>query len=225
MFRTLLLLTFSLALLSPALAETVAGQVSVVDGDTLELHGEHIRMVGIDAPESSQTCRNDKGIAWRCGQKAAFALADAIARSTVTCTGDEHDRYGRLLALCRVGELDLSGWMVRHGWAMAFVRYSEAYVAEEAQARGDRVGIWSGTFVPPWDWRRGVTLDAKTTKAAPTGGCSIKGNISTKSGERIYHLPGGPWYDRTKVSESKGERWFCSEQEARAAGWRRAGRR
>lgn len=216
----------TLLLLAPAAAaETVTGQVSVVDGDTLELHGEHIRMVGIDAPESSQTCRNAKGEAWRCGQKASFALADAIAVSTVTCTGDEHDRYGRLLALCRVGDVDLSSWMVRHGWAMAFVRYSEAYVKEEAQARGDRVGIWAGAFVPPWDWRRGVTLVEAAPAKAASGRCTIKGNISTRSGERIYHLPGGPWYDRTKISEGRGERWFCSEQEARAAGWRRAGRR
>lgn len=51
-------------------------------------------------------------------------------------------------------------------------------------------------------------------------GCTIKGNISS-SGERIYHIPGGKWYDRAKVSPEKGERWFFTEAEAVAAGWRR----
>ena len=70
--------------------------------------------------------------------------------------------------------------------------------------------------MPPWEWRRGVRL-ADTTPDQP-GDCAIKGNIA-RSGERIYHVPGGRWYDRTKISTAKGERWFCSEEEARAAGW------
>ena len=80
-----------------------------------------------------------------------------------------------------------------------------------------RRGIWAGEFVKPWEWRRGKRLAANDNAV---GQCRIKGNIS-RSGERIYHVPGGQYYDRTKINPSKGEQWFCSEAEAIAAGWRR----
>ena len=102
---------------------------------------------------------------------------------------------------------------------------------EEAAARSARRGLWRGDFVAPWDWRRGERLAGTATQSAQdsgassggTGNCRIKGNIS-RSGERIYHMPGAQHYERTRISTSKGERWFCSESEARAAGWRRAKR-
>lgn len=55
--------------------------------------------------------------------------------------------------------------------------------------------------------------------AKPPGDCAIKGNIN-REGERIYHIPGSRWYDRTRISLDRDERWFCSEEEARKAGWR-----
>jgi len=100
-------------------------------------------------------------------------------------------------------------------------QYSTAYVDEEAAARAERLGLWRGNFVPPWDWRRGECLvEPAANDNEPS--CRIKGNIN-RDGERIYHLPGGRWYDRTKIDEGKGERWFYSEAEARAAGGRRSG--
>ncbi len=108
--------------------------------------------------------------------------------------------------------------MVWEGLALAYRRYSLDYTGQEADARAARRGIWASEFVKPWDWRRGKRIAANDN--APDQ-CRIKGNIS-RSGERIYHVPGGQYYGRTKIDSSKGERWFCSEAEATAAGWRKA---
>ena len=142
------------ALASPALAGSAAGQVSVVDADTLELHGERIRLAAIDAPEARQTCRRD-GKAWPCGRRAAFALADFLGSRTVACRWRERDRWRRAVATCMVGDVDVGGWLVERGWALAYRRYGTQYVAAEAAARQARRGLWAGSFVPPWAWRRG----------------------------------------------------------------------
>lgn len=129
------------------------GRVSVIDGDTIELHGQRIRLHGIDAPESAQLCQRPSGKAWRCGQQAALALADRIGRATVRCEPRDRDRYGRVIAVCFKGAEDLNRWLISAGWAVAYRRYSLDYVTEEDSARVRNVGVWSGTFVMPWDWR------------------------------------------------------------------------
>ena len=96
------------------------------------------------------------------------------------------------------------------------MKYSNRYVEQENAAEKAKIGLWAGSFEKPWEWRLG-----KSTAAQAQGDCIIKGNISA-SGERIYHLPFQHFYSRTKIDESKGERWFCTEQEALDAGWRRA---
>jgi Staphylococcal nuclease homologue len=127
--------------------------------------------------------------------------------------------------VCHRGEIDLNAAMVREGWAVAFIEYATDYLAEEARAKRDRRGIWAGRFVVPAAYRRGEPSqseqDSSSPRVAQAQDCSIKGNIS-RSGERIYHVPGGTFYDRTKIDEGAGERWFCSEEEAVAAGWRRS---
>ena len=139
---------------SAAASEPLTGVASVIDGDTLEVHGQRIRLLGIDAPESRQICVKD-GKSWRCGNDAAFILADKIGRKPVSCEPKgKLDRYGRVIAVCRQGNEDLNAWMVRQGWAMAYQQYSKAYVAEEANARDARRGIWASEFAPPWEWRK-----------------------------------------------------------------------
>jgi endonuclease YncB( thermonuclease family) len=206
------------------------GLASVIDGDTLEIHGQRIRLFGIDAPESAQLCETTAGKKWRCGQRAALALSDHIGRSTIACAEKDRDRYGRIVAVCVKGDEDLNSWMVTNGWALAYRHYSMDYVREEATAKGSSAGIWSGQFIEPWAWRRGERLAAESkpqdnsrNSANGDTSCVIKGNISQR-GEHIYHVPGGQYYSRTRIDTSKGEHWFCSEAEARAAGWRRSKR-
>ena len=214
----------------------LVGRARVIDGDTIEVASARIRLFGVDAPESAQRCLAGSG-RWSCGEQATRALAGRIDGRSVACEERDRDRYGRVVAVCRHGAQDVNAWLVREGWAMAYRRYSRDYVDEEAAARGAQRGLWRGEFVPPWDWRRGdrlkeaspgdrvkATRDAPRVAARDGGGCNIKGNISHNSGKRIYHMPGDRDYERTRISPSRGEKYFCTEAEARAAGWRRAGR-
>jgi hypothetical protein len=139
------------------------------------------------------------------------------------------DDYGRIVAVCRSGSTDLGGAMVRAGLALASRQYSNAYVAVETAARTARRGLWAGEFTPPWEWRRDERPGAPArntqrgatsgTQSVPSSGCRIKGNING-DGERIYHTPSSASYDDTTIDENRGERWFCSEADARSAGWR-----
>ena len=190
----------------------------MIDGDTLEINGQRIRLHGIDAPESRQLCHLD-GKPWMCGKDAANALAEKISRRPVTCEELDRDRYKRIVAMCLVAGEDIGEWMVVNGWATAYYLYSYEYSRAEHRAKMARRGIWASEFEKPWEWRKRQKIKAPDT-TAPSG-CRIKGNINRK-GERIFHLPGGRWYDQTRIDPARGERWFCSETAARAAGWRRA---
>ncbi|MEP2828060.1 thermonuclease family protein [Parvibaculum sp.] len=204
-------------------AENLAGVASVTDGDTLEVHGTRIRLHGIDAPESSQRCRRENGDEWRCGQTAANLLAEMIGRRSVSCESSETDRYGRAIAVCFAGGANVNEAMVAKGYAVAYRRYSTDYVHAEDEAKREKLGIWSGAFVMPWDYRRGIRLDSSSSEMSMPGECVIKGNIG-KSGNFTYHIPGDQYYEATRIDTSKGERWFCSVSDAKAAGWHRAPR-
>jgi endonuclease YncB( thermonuclease family) len=132
----------------------IEGVASVIDGDTIEIHGTRIRLEGIDAPESQQPCTRLDGTPWRCGQQAALALYDRIGRSPVACDVSGEDRYGRAIAICRQGDVDLNAWLVSNGWAVAYRRYSTVYVSDEEAAEAAGAGMWSGSFEMPWEWRR-----------------------------------------------------------------------
>lgn len=134
-------------------AYTITGNASVIDGDTIEIHGTRIRLFGIDAPESGQSC-SAQGKNFRCGQRAALALADEIGNQVVNCQVKDRDRYGRVVAVCLAGGEDINAWMVANGWALAYRNYSHDYVSQEERAAGSKIGMWQGEFVPPWDWRR-----------------------------------------------------------------------
>lgn len=196
-------------------AQTVAGRAKIVDGDTLVIAGTTVRLLHIDAPESAQTCGRVA-----CGVDATAHLARLVGTRNVDCWGTETDTYGRLLAVCLAHDLDLNRQMVLDGHAMVFRRYGDVYDAQERQARAARRGIWVTAHpTPPWDYR--AARWRATATAAPRPDCPIKGNI-TAEGKRIYHTPFSRWYDRTRISPDKGERWFCTENDARAAGWRAA---
>jgi endonuclease YncB( thermonuclease family) len=207
---------------APATAASVAGPAKVVDGDTLEIAGKRIRLFGIDAPEATQTCARDR-MRWSCGRAATERLRALIGDSGVSCSGTESDQYGRLLAVCTIGGADLNQAMVADGWATAFRRYSDAYVADEARARAAKLGLWASSFEVPEDYRAqqreraaASARPARTVVAPLTRarGCLIKGNRNRK-GQWIYHLPGTPNYEATRAEEV-----FCSEAEAQAAGYR-----
>ena len=136
----------------PAAAD-VDGLARVIDGDTLEIDEVRVRLFGIDAPEASQRCSGAAGAEWDCGRVAAARLAALAAGSPVRCAARDRDRYGRVVATCTAGGLDLGGRLVAEGLAWAYVRYSEDYVADEADARRRGLGLWHGAAEAPWEFR------------------------------------------------------------------------
>lgn len=212
-------------------SEPRLGRASVIDGDTIEIAGERIRFNGIDAPEANQTCADETGSKYRCGAASAKFLDELLASSRpARCEFIEWDQYGRFVGNCYLADgRNINAEMVREGHAVDWPRYSNGvYSAEQGVARREGKGLWRGAFEMPWDFRAG-TRGTPASPLAPlisdagSTQCNIKGNISG-SGERIYHVPGQMHYERTRISPSRGERWFCSEAEAREAGWRRAKR-
>lgn len=145
-------LIFALMVSSTAMS---ADHVRVIDGDTLAVGIINYRLLGIDAPERLQTCVFQVA-AWSCGAAATEALRALIGDSAVDCRGSERDRYGRTVAVCYVGGIDLGAAMVAGGWALAYRSFTTMYVAAEDAARYAGAGIWRGGFVTPEQWRRGV---------------------------------------------------------------------
>ena len=138
----------------PAIADDLVGQASVIDGDTIEIHGQRVRLFGIDAPESEQLCRGDDSLQYRCGAKAANDLYDFIAGRPVSCVDIDERTYRRVVAVCTTNGVDLADWMVRQGLALDWPKYSKGdYAAAQAEARKAERGVWSGSFVQPWDYR------------------------------------------------------------------------
>ncbi|WP_273688484.1 thermonuclease family protein [Ketogulonicigenium vulgare] len=153
--KLILVLIAALAALPAAAQKNLTGTATVIDGDTIEIHGTRIRLHGIDAPEGRQTCTRG-GEEWRCGPAAANFLSDFIDRRTVACRHRDTDRYGRTVATCVVAGSDLGAVMVRQGYALAYRQYGGGiYDGQERAAERERRGIWAGEFVAPWDWRRG----------------------------------------------------------------------
>jgi endonuclease YncB( thermonuclease family) len=205
------------------------GALRVVDADTYDVGDARIRLHGVDAPEKRQTCLDADGEEWDCGAWAIERVRAYWEGRAATCEALDTDRYGRTVARCAVDGEDLGSWLVSGGMALAYRDYSTDYVVQEAHAQGARVGLWRGEFQRPQDYRRNP--DATLADAMQGGvtdvvlmeapqGCDIKGNISGAG--KIYHQPGTAHYTATTIDDSKGERWFCSPEEAEAAGWRAA---
>jgi len=132
----------------------ILGRARVIDGDTIDISGLRVRLQGIDAPEMDQSCAEPSGARWLCGRAAARELRAHLAGQPLSCDRDDIDRYQRVLATCALPDgSDINAWLVREGWALAY-GYAGTYRAEEAEAQAARCGIWSGNFLPPWEWRR-----------------------------------------------------------------------
>ncbi len=136
----------------PAFAD-INGQPRVIDGDTLEIAGQRIRLHSIDAPERRQLCRRD-GEPWQCGMDATRALKAFLGSRPVSCEELGRDRYRRVVAKCAVNGADIGEWMVSRGWAVAYYLYSYEYSRAEQHAKSARQGVWSGGFEKPWEWRK-----------------------------------------------------------------------
>jgi endonuclease YncB( thermonuclease family) len=136
-------------------ADPIIGIASVIDGDTIEIHGQRVRLLDMDAPEGRQLCQDATGADYRCGQRAAIALAGFLDRRTVSCAWSEIDRYGRILARCIVGAQDAGLWLVARGLAVPYRDCKcETYRAAAERAKAQRLGLWAGEFAMPWEWRK-----------------------------------------------------------------------
>jgi endonuclease YncB( thermonuclease family) len=227
------ILLLSLPLHAQGQGQIITGAAAAVDGDSLEMTGVSIRLHGADAPEAKQTCQRGAE-AWACGQDAKVLLSQLVAGKQVRCEQRDRDKYGRVVAACFVGRLDLAQTMVSNGLAITLPDFSTAYIEPEARARRLKLGLWGSVFDKPADWRaahprhetvpapaiprvhRGVSARLTPPTSRHDYGCAIKGNRSRR-GEWIYHVPGMPYYATTRAEEM-----FCSEAQARAAGYRRA---
>jgi succinoglycan biosynthesis protein ExoI len=136
-------------------AEPIIGRATVIDGDTIEIRGQRIRLWGVDAPEGRQSCQNAAGKNYRCGKVAADALDELLAAARPTrCEPVDIDRYKRVVARCYAGKADVAEVLIKRGLAVDYTQYSKgAYAAAEGAARSTGAGLWAGRFDKPWDWR------------------------------------------------------------------------
>jgi endonuclease YncB( thermonuclease family) len=134
-------------------AVSLSGYARVIDGDTIVINGTHIRLAGIDSPERSQTCEGRDGNVYECGRDASSVMAELIRGQRVECVSEGPDRYGRTLATCRTERGELNAEMVRRGWAVPYMAHGR-YRVEMGEAKAASLGIWSGRFEMPAEWRR-----------------------------------------------------------------------
>ncbi|MGH1419178.1 MAG: thermonuclease family protein [Hyphomicrobiaceae bacterium] len=203
-------------LFSPAPAKIYKGRAIALSGDTVRLARRKIKLDGIEAPAALQTCKNARSKSWRCGRAAKNLLAQLVRRRTLTCTSVGTTGDGLELAKCATQRApDIASVLVEKGAVFAEDTLFNDYATLQDKAREKRVGVWSGEALRPAEYRQAKWNAAK--KARPDG-CPIKGRV-LRSG-RKYVLPWSPNYRRVRVRNSRGERWFCSEEEAVAAGWK-----
>lgn len=161
----------AILLASPATATDIVGRASVIDGDTIEIHGTRIRLWGIDAPEHDQLCRGSDSELYRCGQQAATALAGLlyVVPRPVDCTSKGEDQYGRTVATCTVGQPgpDIGHWLVSNGHAVDWPRYSRGeYQQAQREAQNSARGIWTGSFVMPWLYRACIRAGGRPARCS-----------------------------------------------------------
>lgn len=194
----------------------VYGRARAVSGDLLRVGGTLVKLAGIDAPQPAQPCLKSNGRRWNCAAAATSALRRLVRGKRVSCELSAAAVTGApAVAHCRAADLDLAAELVGKGYVFAATAGSVDYASNEEQAREAKIGIWRGDVERPEAWRAKIWDEAKRT--APDG-CPIKGLVSAK--ERVYAMPWSQGYTERSIRMAKGERWFCSEDEAQAAGFR-----
>ena len=233
------------ALQGVALAEEIRGIPRIIDGDTVQISATKIRLQGIDAPETDQLCLDRLGKRWTCGIEARDQLIKLIAGRQVRCDdlGIDPSSKKRHLGVCRIegDPTSLSQLLVRQGFALNVEASATGrFKADEARAKDDRQGLWKGCFVAPAEFRHGRKDGALLGGSCPAdrdreiraalfpenfvmpSGCNIKGKYAVRARVTgnlgIYHLQAC----RSYPGLTKPDRWFCSEEDAQAAGFRRA---
>jgi endonuclease YncB( thermonuclease family) len=199
-------------------SKQLQGRAQVLGADLLRVGSTTVRLAGIEVPERGQNC-GTASRRWRCDTAAEAGLNRLAGGRTLHCSLSGSDSAGRALATCTSGKTDINAELVRRGHVFAESGLLARYASLEREARSTKTGLWSGDVERPSDFRAKIWEDAK--KRAPDG-CPIKGLV-TNSG-RVYVLPWSPEYARERVQKGRGERWFCSEHEALAAGWKAAAR-
>jgi endonuclease YncB( thermonuclease family) len=195
---------------SATFAAPKGDQPMVVNGNTLIVGSRRLYLRGVEAPETDQYCLVGQ-VKWACGKQAARELTNKINGKPITCKirdGDDADCFGN--------GVNLGSWMVSNGWAAAS-QEKAIYARQERRAKRAKRGIWRSEFVPPWSWRRGMRARTSAVNSQART-CPIKGHI-TSSGVRHYYQPRHPHYRQIQIDTGNNERWFCSIEQARQAGW------
>ncbi|RUO98673.1 thermonuclease family protein [Hyphomicrobium sp.] len=197
-------------------SNVISGAAAALSGDVLRVDGTLVRLEGIEAPAAAQPCYRDNGRRWNCAFAARAALNKVVRGHQVTCTASGQDSDGRTLAHCLVdGSNDIAVGLVRDGYAFATdTSFFGSLSSEESSAKEAKRGIWQGEVVRPQAWRDQAWEAAK--RDAPDG-CPIKGVV--RASAKIYALPWSEAYAEARVRTDRGGRWFCSEDEAKAAGF------
>ena len=153
-FKLLFIVFFCLVLNTSVQSQKlIKGKAKVIDGDTIHIGNNKIRLHGIDAPEQKQTCIFE-GNEWNCGQDATFFLSNLINKKSVSCRVNDIDQYKRLVAVCFIDNININQIMVIFGWAIAYRYYSKDFIKEEQIAKKNKIGIWRGTFEEPYIYRK-----------------------------------------------------------------------
>lgn len=219
-------------------AADITGTPKILDGDTVQFGSLRVRLGAMASPETDQQCLNEKGEPFACGIAARDTLKTFAGDRPWTCRPVGATQHGSVVGRCTAGGEDVEKWMVRNGWGLASAREAKGYGADEAEARTSKAGLWAGAFVSPREWRNrnanamvlGALKVTPATKALllrsahganpPSPDCAIKANVN-RSGTCIFHQPGGRFYAKIKMDNpEKGNRWFCTVSEAKAANCR-----
>ena len=134
-------------------AKVIVGKAKIIDGDTIHIDKNKIRLHGIDAPEIKQNCIFQKK-KWRCGKQSTLELKKLINKRIVSCIINDIDIYDRYVGICYVGKINLNQTMVEQGWTIAYRYYSTDYIIDERYARENELGIWKGKFEAPYIFRK-----------------------------------------------------------------------